>query len=411
MFSKVKLDYVPQRSFAAGIEIILKAEGEYYFNLVVLKKNKNQVNIHLQKENIDSTEQLKVLLDAEWPIVLLINGRGIIHKKANASSTEQPTALLNKVLPNANATEFTVQTTKLNEQEVFVSVIRNAVLEDLINTLKQKGISEICNCVLGPFLINGIIPLLESKIIETGIITAGNFQLPLLNNQVTDLIVTETTSNNYTIGTNKVSGNSILAFSAAISYFTNYTSSSIHSDFINQLTEEFKQKQKFLFRSKALIAASFVILLINYLFFNHYWTSTTEMTSQLSTVESALQRYELINAEYNSKKQFLDQNGLLENSRTSYYVDQLAINLPNNIQWTDVNVFPIIKKNDTEENYLMSFKTKTISVSGTCKNSSDLNEWMKELKNSLWIQNITMQTYRQDNMNENGIFTIELEIK
>ena len=64
--------------------------------------------------------------------------------------------------------------------------------------------------------------------------------------------------------------------------------------------------------------------------------------------------------------------------------------------------------NESEE--VLLFATKKISVTGLCKKSNELNEWIKTIKNKKWIKGVTLIHYNQDKVSEAGVFSIDISI-
>lgn len=201
----------------------------------------------------------------------------------------------------------------------------------------------------------------------------------------------------------------ILAFAAGISYFTSNLSGVINSESINTFKEENKQKRKFELTGWTILIAAFVILLGNYFVFNYYWQKDQEINTLFTLNQSALQHYEALKTEFDNKNKFLEQNGLLENSRTSMYADELAAGLPESIQWLDVTICPLKKKQNSNGDEELYFEKKLITISGKCKRSADLNDWIKQIKKYSWVNSTSLVDYKQDNANEAGIFLMNIE--
>jgi hypothetical protein len=260
----------------------------------------------------------------------------------HTSEQEPPTALLNKLLPNANVDDFIIQKTPLHAAEAFVSVIRLTAFQAIIEELISSGLTNVVACFLGPFVITNLFPVVEPSFFNSPFVDISNFRLQLSDQQITGM---ESTTNTPTgmvkIGNERFTYEMLLPFAAALAYFTGDRNDVFNSQALNQLKEEFRQKQKFELRGWTLLITTFLILIINYFVFDHYWTQNKEMTAQLESTQAALNQYEKLKAEYGQKQQFLKENGLLENSRTSYYADQLAAQLPVSIQLTGLNIHPL----------------------------------------------------------------------
>lgn len=410
MFDRLK--NILKSKSSAGLEVIILPDGSYELNLVVLKKQKSSLVTEKQSEGLTTFEAAAALIDPAIPLILIVNGKGIIHRKMDVHENDTPLALLNKIFPNANPDEFVIQQTNLDHRDAFISVIRlNSLTEVLEELIKNKRIS-IAGCFLGPFVINDLLPLIPTDAINNENIIIGNYQLQVREQQITEITPAGLTANkNIVVGNESIPQKSLVAFAGALSWFTGNTNGISNALQVNSLKEEFSGKQKFEIRGWAALVVTFFILMINYFVFNNYWSKNNEMNSQLLLTQSALQRYEKLKTEFAQKKEFLEQNGLLDHSRTSYYADQLASDLPATIQWTGLNIHPLKKKKASDETETLFFENKLISISGNCQRSTDLNDWMKEIKKQTWVRDVTLVDYKQENAKEDGVFLMEIVSK
>ncbi|MGQ0827049.1 MAG: hypothetical protein ACT4ON_01515 [Bacteroidota bacterium] len=396
---------------AAGLEVTILPDNSYELNLVILKKEKSTLVTEIQKEKVTSFEVAARIIGTR-PLIVIINGKGVIHKKIRIHENDTPTALLNKVLPNTNLDEFIIQETPIYSTEVFISIIRSKTLTEIVEELVKNKITSVAGCFLGPFVVNDILPLIGKDVINNENIIIGNYQLQIREQQITEITSAGLTGEkNILVGDTIVPQGLLVAFGGALTWFTGNENGTCNSDLIKVLKEEFRQKQKYELRGWTVMAAIFIVLMINYFIFNNYWSKNNEMSSQLVLMQSALQRYDTLKTEFTQKKEFLEQNGLLESSRTSYYADRLAIDLPASIQWTSVNIHPLKKKKTGDESETLQFENKMITISGNCQRSTELNNWMKEIKKENWVNDITLINYKQDNAKENGVFLIEIQSK
>lgn len=411
MLKKVDFKNIIRSKTAVGVEVILLPENAYEINVVVLKKIKSILAIEKQKEGIVSFEELAQLIDPKLPIILVLNGKGIIHRKVTFFENDTQVTLLNKVLPNANLNEFDLQETSISSSQGFVSLIRSSIINEIIEQLKKNKLTGIVGCLLGPFVINNLLPLINTDIISNEQLRFSSYQLQIREQQITEIGSTEEEEEEaIQIGDDRIQPKLLIAFGAALSYFLGADAGIAKSELIDNIKEEFKQKQKFEFIGWSLLIAAFSVLLVNYFVFNNYWTKTRDLSSTLASNQSALNRYDTLKVEFEKKKEFLQQNGLLENSRTSFYADKLAGSLPSSIQWIDVNIHPVKKKQVNDETEGFFFENKSIKISGKCQRSTDLNDWMKEVKLKSWISSVTLLNYTQDNATDDGLFLIEIKL-
>jgi Tfp pilus assembly protein PilN len=412
MFKKPWNKNMLKSKAASGLEVIILPDGSYQLHLVILRKQKSTLLTETQRESLSSFAEVQQLLDSKIPLNLIINGKGIVHRKINSSENDSPAVLLNKLLPNAHVEDFVIQKTVVNANEVFVSVIRLNILTDLMQELIKNKLTSITACFLGPFVITNLLPLINNDLITNEYLSINNFRVQIREQRITNVeTVTDNNNERIRIGDDLLSSQLVIAFSGALSYFTGDATDIFNSVLVNELKEEFNQKQKFELRGWVVLIATFIILIINYFVFNNYWSKNKEMNAQLKLTQASLLRYEKLKTEFDQKKQFLEQNGLLENSRTSYYADQLVNDLPASMLFTGLEIHPLKKKKAGEEGEGFFFENKLIRVSGTCQRNTELNEWMKKIKKQIWVEDVVLSNYKQDNAKENGIFLVEIKLK
>lgn len=413
MLNKFGFENISKSKSATGLEIIILADGTYEINVVVLKKNKSTLVTEKQKAGIISFEEAARIVDSNSPIILILNGKGIIHKKVSVEENDTPAKSLNKVFPNANLNEFNIQETRVTSiSQTYISIIRSSVLNEVIEKLKTNKLTNISGCSLGPFVVNNLLTLINKKSINNELLPISGFQLKISEQEITE--IENAASNNHSdpilIGDENVPANLVIAFAGAISYFVGSADGIINSETINDLKEEFVQKRKFELRGWTLLVTVLLILIVNFFMFNNYWSKRNQMGEALTVNQSAVERYDMLKKEVTQKNEFLEKNGLLESSRTSFYADKLAESLPLSIRWTDVNIHPVKKKQASEISEGFFFENKMIRISGKCQRSTDLNGWMKEVKLKPWISSVTLLNYTQDNETDDGLFLIEIKL-
>jgi len=412
MFKDFSFENIFKSKSAIGIEYVFMADGLFEINFLVIKKKKSIVVIEKCKSGITNFDELFGLLDVHLPIVLIFNGKGIIHRKVNCSEDDTLLNLISKVLPNADVKNFYLQSHQLSASLSYLSVVRKSLVDDILDKLKTKNNNAIISCFLGPFVVENSLPLIEKMMPFENSFCFNNYLLQIQENKIIDIRPMQDSNDSILqVGNEKIASKYLISFSGALSYFLSEESGLMNCEKIDALRTEYFQKEKFKQRSMFLLIFSFLILVVNYLVFNNYWTKSNLLSDQLSANSAMLYRSESLKKEFEQKKQFLEKNGLLDKSKTSYYADMLAIDLPNSILWTDLNIHPLKKKqnNDTSDGYF--FEKKIILLSGKSQRSLDLNEWIKLIKKKKWIEDVVLLNYNQENLSDAGMFLIQIKLR
>jgi len=409
MLKQLNFESLVKGKLVAGVEIQFSVTGNMLIRCVVLKRNKSDLVIEKQSTLLSSIEELAAFVDPKIPLSILVTGKGIVHRKIYFSETDSDLSLLNKALPNANLSDFNIQKTVIDETQLFISVIRSSQLNELLEELQKHKLSALASFSAGPFAINAVLPLIAST---EQTLNLNTCRLAINNSQITGITNEGMETEELTdIGGEHVKTNLLLSYAAAVAYFTGPENPVLNSGTVYALIEENREKRKLQFRSMAVLLNVFAIVMANLVLFNTYWDRSNELSTQLLINQSSVQRCDTLKKELDLKRSFLEQNGLLENSRTSYYADQLAQSLPASIQLNDLSVHPLKKKDNAVEDSGIYFETKMLSVSGHAKKSTELNEWMKVLKQARWISDVTLLNYRQDKKMAAGVFTIQIKLK
>jgi Tfp pilus assembly protein PilN len=389
---------------AAGIEVLFQENSIPVYNVVILKKNKNKLIIEKEVQKLTLLEEVKSVIGTKTPIVLSISGKGIIHKKIVQTETDlHLSQLLNNALPGAQLSDFCIQLSEVNTSHVFVSLIRNPLMDSILKDFTDKGLNQISDCFLAPFVLNNVLPYLEIKdTLKDQYVIAEHAICEIHSSSINESIIN--------MEGEKVPRSLLIAFSSAFSYFTFSNQGLKNSHKLNELTEEHKAKQTFEKRAIVSLGIALLIVIVNFFVFSNYWTKNNELQASYTSNKAAVDQFDTLQKEYLFKKQFLEERGLQERSKTSFYADRLAETLPSSINWTSVKINPR-KKVKGSENESYSFENKTIDINGNCKQSSDLNLWMKQIAQNSWINQVTLLNYTQGKKNDPGSFLLRLSLK
>ena len=151
------------------------------------------------------------------------------------------------------------------------------------------------------------------------------------------------------------------------------------------------------------------MLLINFLLFDHYSKKSNELSANINLNTGLLQQLDTLTKELKFKEDFIEQTGILSNSRLSLYSDRIASTLSDNIQLIDLSINPLDKK--LKSNQEPEFNKNKIYINGITSNSTILNDWIKTIMKEGWVKEVNIKNYNQDNAITKGEFKIEIIIK
>ncbi len=386
-----------------GIDLVLDND-KLQFSYVLIKKIRNTLHIEDSSENLTDFNHFKEKNLHKLPILVSINGRSIIHKKHFADMLEaSEIKILSQVIPGFDASKLYFQIlTSGTDKELFISVIRKELLDNVIETLKESGLY-IIEILLGPYSVISL-----GDLIKDPQIVSTNYKLTLGNT----LKIEQEPSDNvsfHKIGEDNISGNLISAFGMSARHFT-------HEPIVTGNIDELIKNRRdeftyfFLFKRFALIALTFIfsLLLINFMVFSNYSSKISEAGPVLRQNKKSVERISVLSSEINKKETYLSGNNLLYNTRISYYADCIASLVPKEMTLSELLIFP--PKNDIKDKTEVLYEQNKIIIKGKTS-PSQLDVFVSGLSKENWVEDSDITDYKSITGTENISFTIELLIK
>ncbi|HKC66698.1 MAG TPA: hypothetical protein VKG26_00570 [Bacteroidia bacterium] len=390
-----------------GVECVLKDADETVFNIVTLSERKKKVEIKQSFEE-KNNEELKKIIKKDSAINLIINGKGVITKKISFAPADEDSVLINKCLPGANATDFYFQKYMVSETVAYISVIRKQSLDALLNFFASNKIL-VVSVSLGPFSIENIFSLLNLNQYIEQQIHVGFFELSILSGKIDQIKHIEANPNSsLPIGDIQIKSSLLFAFIAAMGFY-------IPSEIKIQDTkfalnkEEHKELKLHNTMMQWFMAALVIICFSSFGFYKYYRSEFKTYYAKVQINQEKLARYENLKEEITEKKDLLSKNGLLQSSKISYYSDEIAASLQQDIKLTRMEFSPIKKVSKDGKDELF-FQGEKLLVAGHCSESFDFNEWVKTLQKLKWVKTVSILNYMQDRSSELASFNIELQL-
>ena len=397
---------------ATGVEIIILEDDKLIINVDTAITKKNNISKESESTGLERLDQLAEKLDPGTPLSLVLNGKGILLKKVPAQSAN---GTLQSILPNANPDDFYSEKFQGKNSNI-ISIVRKETVNKIISELKKSGY-KVDSVSQGFTSINNILPFI--KTVQGRQLESDSLMIELGNdNEVTDFRNKEKINNNkfqpneYLIANQYVKPANLLSFSAAVGLLAGdiKSGSPINSHVLSEERKEYRYYKLFRAAGWSFLIALFVILLINFLFYTHFFNKNKSLeTSRLFTSGQA-QKFSVLEKEVRQKEKFIEQSGWTAPSRTSFYADRIAGLTPTDILLTSMQIYPARNNSFTEAGSNF-FKKDTIMVAGVCENPVELNQFMNNLKVLPDFKDVTIKNYQYRNENESGSFLMEIITK
>lgn len=353
---------------------------------------------------IRGIEGIESKVSNDTPVALVINGKGILHKKIPSNNLSKK-SILQQLLRTNKIEDFEVQQFPLNPQFQLVSIIRKELLSSILSFFQKLGFY-VLSVSLGPFLLKNIFPLLPNPI--NPILEIPNFRFYIEGRQLTDFEVSSTSIDStkiWEVGDFKIQEEQLLAFSTALQFII-HQGGNLKLSSISANQKEWKQKRLFKGLMWSVLVTLLIVLIFNFVIFSHFSQQNQYLQSLSSQHQTAIGQIEELQKQIANNQKFIQQTGNIQPSKTSFYADELARSLGSDIQLTNLTINPLVVSKKKSEP--LTFQQKTIEVKGNCKKSSEFNNWLNELKTLDWIEEVETKEFSQKGNTINYHITINV---
>ena len=177
-------------------------------------------------------------------------------------------------------------------------------------------------------------------------------------------------------------------------------------DSVYHYREESQYRQKSINLIRIFLPAIFVLLLCSYFLFDHYYAKVEELNSQIALNEQLINRLDELKESYASKSKFLQQSGLLSDTKYAYYLDLFASHIPSSIVLEDITINPKIKKSALSKE--IAFERNIMQVTGSSFDSYKFNTWIKKLKEIEEFKEVNILEYEYKDSESCANFSIKI---
>lgn len=387
-----------------SVEIQLNEEGSN-FNYLILKRKGTGLEFIYKAHNVKNIEDVKKKLKAGSRIIITINGKGVLVRKLKYEGDINNDTIISKLLPNAKAKDFVIHSKKIDNENVFATVVR----KDLITRILKQFLLKDCfvvDVIPGPLSIEEILPLLN---INSPKILIDENKFLIQNNKITDHAFARYRKQEQSvqIAEEELNEKLLMAFAGCFQYITRIEEK---PNSIPELKQNHRSMRYYEYYTKGKIAVAgilFLALLVNFLVFDSMGKRNEKLSSEISSYRGLIAEIENLQQKLSLKKELVNAAGLLNSSSLSYYTDRLVACMPEEIILENVSVFPAIKEKRTKQ---LSFTNNTIVVKGALQNPTKLNEWINDLKSGQWVEEVRIIHFNHNTYENVSNFEIEIEL-
>ena len=375
---------------------LLKKDNEEMFTVFTIKKKGAKI-ILVAQATFEKFETLVANIDLKLPVILVIDGKGVLNKEINLNNDSDISWQKNIDFTSIYFTSL--KTLKSN----FISFCRkNIVDEDLLKF--QKNGFQIIDIYIGSFL-----SALLYQTISAESLVSNDLLLEFENNNLIHFAKQPESSKaiEYTIEKETISSTFLPLYGVLIHFFLQQKEvSKTKNETLN--VEEIIYKKAFTVFGTVMLAGFLIALLSSYLLINYYGSKNAELNLKNTYSNQSYQLLLDLEKQKESKENILNESGFLSTKFLAFYGYEIVKTIPKDISLNEINITPLNK--ETKANEKIRFDTKTIIVKGETFNESSFNNWMEELKKMNWLQHFEILSLKKDKKNKSQ-FEVKITIK
>ncbi|MBN8641137.1 MAG: hypothetical protein J0L86_04925 [Flavobacteriales bacterium] len=390
------LDKIVQFNTINVVGIFRKEDNEEYYALKISKK-KSSLNI-VSIDYFSEFDHIKNKIDAKIPVLLLIDGKGIVNKKIELKN-EVDVDWVKKL--DYNSIHFLSYSSNENQ---FFSICRQSVTDEIIERF-QKTEYQIIDVYIG-----SIVASLLNSTLQKSKLFSNTSILNFEGESLTDVLKDEQQVDenvNYQFGETLLSKFHLPLYGAAVHFFTQHPSiAKNESKVINK--EEVFYKKAFNTLGLFMLIGFFVMLLSSYILIQYYNSKNTELNLKSVYSNQSFELVQKLEKQKEKKLEIVKKTGISSPKFNSFYNYEIVRMVPSEISLNALETFPVIE--DIKNNKEIVFDSKIIMVKGETRNETVFNNWIGLLRNQNWVKNLEINSIKKDKKNTT-FFEITLFLK
>ncbi len=369
-----------------GVSALMNGVITEFCGCEIIKK-KNEFEVYKSFQCNQGVKDIKNHVSGEFPLVLNIEGKGVIHKVVeNINLNDKDIG--KSLFPGVVLEEFFIQIHQNKNGTGYISICRKELIMNLIEEFKQYGFLVIA-LKLGPFSIESFLPDIDFD----------NNELPLFGIMATirdgmvDCISKNTKMLNCDVKFQEeiVNSDTLTSYCTVLDYFVNKNSGFIKSGILRQLTKENVYRKRFLSLLYLVPLLIFLGLLINFILYSHYNKDLEKTEKSYSLNSSVLGMLKKMEGELSDKENFIKGNEITGTKADIRYFDLLAKSLPDGIILNKMEINPLQTK--IKESQQVKLMENKIIIEGDVIEESVLRDWIGELNEEMWTKQVKIRKF------------------
>ncbi len=367
---------------------------EYHLLMILFKDNELKIEDRYISDKIDN--EFKEHLSKNYPVILFVEGDGIINKRVEDKSGYRKNLIFKSDLDDFYFYEY-----KQNN-EVFVSVARKALIDTYLNELNALGIFVI-DVAYGPFVMASLLPLIEGDLN----ISSNVYSMEIESGKILSFKNEYNTHKECMISGDTFKAYEVPLIAAFFGYKFPKESIEFDTSFLNDNANEFKYKKWFKIAFLTSILFFLITLIASHLLRDSYVNSLLEKESVYALSLQTSREIAQLEEEKALKEKILLTTNMSNKSFISKYVADIGNSTLPEITLKTIHIIPRRKKIEHDKKIDLDFNH--ILVQGNVSNDLVFNRWIKNIENLKWVKKLDIIDYSQKSKTWNEFF-LKIEI-
>lgn len=398
MFKKTK-SYLQFENQFCGIEHGIK-NGQETLKATLLKKTKQQLDI-VSVFDATTIKELANELPKKKQATLVINNHNVLFKTIELNQGNN-IKVVYQAFPNVNIDDFYYEVFQQNNI-FFVALCRKDYVNTIIETYKTHHVF-VTKISLGHNLISNVL-----EFISQPTILISNAVISVVNNTITSVKKHEESHPVfYNVNGLKTSNQELMSLCAALHSVLKINTTQNNFDTQTELLlTDYKQSHFFNQGLKLSGISILGILLINFLFFNHYFQALKTLETSSTINQSTKVQVATLSKSVNKTQNLVDDILKSTASKASYYTNIIIQSIPSSILLSELDYQPL--KKTIRKNQPIQLEKEVLLISGESNLSDNFSKWINDLELLNWVKKVEIMDY-SDLSSFNSKFIIKINL-
>jgi len=375
---------------------IIRNDYDVVYRVLAVRKKGNKIEI-ISCNSFNSQEELFGTLNNKVPLILVIDGKGVLNKEIDFNVESD-------VNWHKNVDFSTIYHTSLkSSRSSFMSFCRKKGIQDMIAKFSQHSF-QVADIYVGSFLS----ALLQASVKKETILS-NDLLLAFEDGKLSGYSKQHdgVKKEEYTIGTDVVSSAYLPLYSVLVHFFLQSPQVSKTKDETLNV-EEIIYKKIFNVFGIAMVAGFFLSLLSSYLLIQYYGSQNAALNLQNVYSSQSYQLLVDLEKQKADRQELLRETGLLSSKYLSYYAYDIMRKIPTDIVLNEISILPL--KEEIKQNKKLDFETGTIVVKGETNREASFESWMESLRQMEWLKDFEIISLKKDKKNKSR-FELKITVK